>query len=532
MRIAMSRAGWGNALLLACLAATAIALARWQADPWWQAMPGSTRWLAAGLSLLVLAGLWAWALWRRSVPPATADAADFRQGYLLLWASQTGFARQLAEHTAQALAAAGQAAHCLPLDAASLALLPQCRRALFIASTTGEGDPPDHALDTLAALETTALGMLEYAVLALGDSYYQQFCAFGRQLDAALAGQGARPLFARVEVDAGDATALRQWQQQLMQLAGTDVAGWEAPDYQTWQLLARQHVNPGSPGGAVHHLTLRHADAARMQWQPGDIAEVLPGNSDTALARWLAEAGLDGEALVDGAPLVAHLRHARLPPVGDAVPDAAALVAALQPLPQRDYSIASIPAEHSLQLLVREMRDAGGEPGLGSGWLCLHTEVGGTVRLRIRPNPGFHPAAASQPLILIGNGTGIAGLRAHLAWRASQPQAAPVWLLFGERRAASDAHFADDLARWRQAGVLAELDAVFSREGGTQRYVQDALRAQGERLRQWVEAGAVVLVCGSREGMAPAVDAVIAEVLGEAGRDALRAQGRYRRDVY
>jgi sulfite reductase (NADPH) flavoprotein alpha-component len=32
--------------------------------------------------------------------------------------------------------------------------------------------------------------------------------------------------------------------------------------------------------------------------------------------------------------------------------------------------------------------------------------------------------------------------------------------------------------------------------------------------------------------MAPAVDAALADILGEEGRDALRAAGRYRRDVY
>jgi len=39
-------------------------------------------------------------------------------------------------------------------------------------------------------------------------------------------------------------------------------------------------------------------------------------------------------------------------------------------------------------------------------------------------------------------------------------------------------------------------------------------------------------VCGNATGMAPAVDAVLAEVLGEERRDALRTEGRYRRDVY
>ena len=42
----------------------------------------------------------------------------------------------------------------------------------------------------------------------------------------------------------------------------------------------------------------------------------------------------------------------------------------------------------------------------------------------------------------------------------------------------------------------------------------------------------MVMVCGSLKGMAPDVDAVIVQLLGQQGRDALLAEGRYRRDVY
>ena len=80
--------------------------------------------------------------------------------------------------------------------------------------------------------------------------------------------------------------------------------------------------------------------------------------------------------------------------------------------------------------------------------------------------------------------------------------------------------------------MLARLDAVFSRDGGAHRYVQDRLLAEATTLRQWVDDGATILVCGSLRGMAPAVDGVIEQVLGAAGREALLLAGRYRRDVY
>jgi len=133
--------------------------------------------------------------------------------------------------------------------------------------------------------------------------------------------------------------------------------------------------------------------------------------------------------------------------------------------------------------------------------------------------------------VLIGNGTGIAGLRAHLRARIDAG-ARRNWLLFGERHRAHDFHFGDELEQWRRDGGIEHLDTVFSRDGGPHRYVQDLLAAQAGRLRRWVDHGATVLVCGSLQGMAPAVDAVIAQVLGREPKEQLVRERRYRRDVY
>ena len=87
---------------------------------------------------------------------------------------------------------------------------------------------------------------------------------------------------------------------------------------------------------------------------------------------------------------------------------------------------------------------------------------------------------------------------------------------------------------WLDNGHLARLDRVFSRDGAgdAREYVQDRLRASAGALRAWLEQGAIVCVCGSLHGMAAGVDAVLQEVLGQDGVDALLAAGRYRRDVY
>lgn len=133
--------------------------------------------------------------------------------------------------------------------------------------------------------------------------------------------------------------------------------------------------------------------------------------------------------------------------------------------------------------------------------------------------------------MLIGNGTGMAGLRSHLRAR-SRVDAGPNWLIFGERNASCDFHYREEIEAWNASGLLSRLDAVFSRDGHGHRYVQDRLAEAGDQLREWIGRGAAIYVCGSLQGMAGGVDEVLRTVLGSETVDELGADGRYRRDVY
>ncbi|MNY83155.1 Sulfite reductase [NADPH] flavoprotein alpha-component [compost metagenome] len=62
--------------------------------------------------------------------------------------------------------------------------------------------------------------------------------------------------------------------------------------------------------------------------------------------------------------------------------------------------------------------------------------------------------------------------------------------------------------------------------------MQDALRAQGDTVRQWVADSAAIYVCGSLQGMAGGVHDALAGILGADALRRLADDGRYRRDVY
>ena len=461
---------------------------------------------------------------------------------LLAHASQTGFAEELAAATAKLLSDGGAQVTLKSLAEVTADDLAQAGRALFVVSTTGEGDAPDTARRFLRDVmghdtKTGAphLAGLSYGVLALGDSEYARFCAFGRTLDAWLSHHGAAPLFDRVEVDDGDPAALRHWQGQVGLLAGvTDAPDWTRPRYGRWRLAERRRLNPGSLGDAAFHIRLEALDGA-PSWAAGDILEVGPRNHPAEVAALLFRLALDPAAPVvadEGATLAEALSWRRLPhDDAAAATTAQALVDALPPLPHREYSIASLPADGGVELLVRAMRRADGKLGLGSGWLTAHAAQGGEIAARVRTNRSFHGPADDRPLILIGNGTGLAGLRAHLKARAALGHHRN-WLLFGERAQAHDYFHQGEIEAWRAQGVLERLDLAFSRDQARKVYVQHRLIQAADTLRAWVADGAAIYVCGSLEGMSGDVHAALVAVLGAEAVERLADEGRYRRDVY
>jgi sulfite reductase (NADPH) flavoprotein alpha-component len=451
------------------------------------------------------------------VTPADADGVG---GPLCVYASESGHARSLAEQWQQRLQHQGRAAHLLTLNQLTQAPLssssPHGRDIFLFISTTGEGEAPDNGNRFLSRLQDPRSDHERWtcrvAVLALGDRAYPEFCAFGVAVSDALQAAGAERLFEPVLVDNLAPADLQRWQSHLDRVSdytGLSAGLWgdttsitetdgistaavagplsAKPAHTPSVLLRRQCLNHGSPGHRVFELDFQCSDV----WQAGDIARL----------------SLD---------------------------DAAGKIQS------RDYTIASTPSEGHLRLLVREQFQADGQPGLGSGFLCTQLPLQAAARLQVIENTGFHAPDTDVPLILIGNGTGLAGLRAHLQQRFERSSTARHWLIFGERTLAHDALWQTELQQWQAQGLLGRLDLAFSRDidgelqAGhlTRGYVQQVLEQQQQELQHWLQQGAMIYLCGSRAGMASAVDQVLRAVLGDDQVDALDVQGRYRRDVY
>ncbi|MGE4323488.1 MAG: PepSY domain-containing protein [Sphingobium sp.] len=449
-----------------------------------------------------------------------AEAQD--ASIVVAFASQTGTAERFARLTASAL----PGAVVLPIRTLDADRLACTKTLLVVAATYGDGEPPDPARSFTRRMRRPApdLSHLRYAVLALGDREYPDFCAFGHQVDRWLHQAKAERLFDLVEMDGQDEDAQRQWQQQLGGLgARADQPDWAPAPMEPWRLVERRVLNPGSHGAPAWHVVLEPPVPGASCWQAGDILEIAPRQDQRRVMRFAKCAGLD---LTD--TLAAHLSTRILSPGADAE----TTVDALRPLAHREYSIASIAASGRVDLIVRECVAEDGLPGLGSGWLTTGAAIGAIVEARVRSNPGFHaPADLSTPLLLIGNGTGLAGLLAHLREREAEG-GAPIWLFWGERHPDHDAFHREELARLKASGVIARAEFAWSRVDPERAYVQDRIRACAAAMRTFITGGAAIYVCGSIKGMAPAVHAALVDIVGDDVLEAMADSGRYRRDIY
>ncbi|HEM7149822.1 TPA: sulfite reductase flavoprotein subunit alpha [Acinetobacter baumannii] len=455
--------------------------------------------------------------------------------WLITYATQTGVAEQLAWSTATSLQEAHQPVQVKSVQQLTEADLQQHEQILFVISTYGTGEAPDLASNFAKKLLKTNLELqhVKYAVLALGSKEYPDtYCSFGHTVDEWLKNNGAKALFDIIEVDNANPADIQNWNQALVKATKLDLHAVNIEKvFDNWTLQQRDLLNPNSLGQPAYNIELTASHEA--VWQAGDIAEIQPGNSPERINKFLQHHHILKNAVVDSLQVSIEKALWNKDLTGEIEPFANLdhLLEQLPTLPTREYSIASIPSQQVLRLVVRQQYDESGDLGLGSGWLTQHTEINQNVALRIRTNESFHLIDDNRPIICIGNGTGIAGLMSLLHTR-TRHNYTENWLIFGERQRAHDFFYASTIEAWQTMGMLKRLDLAFSRDQEQRVYVQDIIRQNAAELINWIERGAVLYVCGSIDGMASGVDQALIHILGEEQVDELRQQGRYRRDVY
>ena len=565
-----------------------------------------------------------------SAPAAVAEAAPARR-VAVLYASQSGTAEGLARKLAKELKAQGHLPAVSTLVGYTPAALAAESCALIVASTYGDGDAPDGVqpfYEQLCLEHFPRMEKLSYAVFALGDKHYEQFCKFGRDLDAKLTALGANPLCARVDCDVDVDGPFAEWKKAVMARLNDGAMGRAKKTVERTEAApapeAKKAAEP-KPAGAksisretplfapvIEKTNLTHplstkvtlhlafsVEGTGLSYEAGDACGVIPKNNPNLVAEILQNLRFNGNEQVQcgksGATtlhdaLTHHLQVTRLnrkivqeyatrgkctklldllgpeqqkslenyvydrglidllieyPGV---IEDPAELVGLLPKLTPRLYSISSSPAAHAGEVhttvaVVRYKSHNRERGGVCSTLFADHTSVADKLPIYIQPNKKFKlPSNPDAPMIMIGPGTGIAPFRGFLHERRALGHKGRNWLFFGERSAATDYLYREEMEAMRADGHLTRLDTAFSRDQDGKVYVQDRMMENAPMFWEWLQDGASVYVCGDASRMAKDVHAALGTVVEKQGSMSaeaaqeymatLKEQHRYHRDVY
>jgi sulfite reductase (NADPH) flavoprotein alpha-component len=518
----------------------------------------------------------------------------------VVYGTETGNSKKLATELVKKLKELGVQAKLKSTDTYKAKDLKEEEYLFVIVSTHGDGEPPQAAKPFIQILSDAkdSLSKMKFAVLGLGDTSYPLFCQTGIDVDSMLEKLGAERIHELGKCDVDFELVSKPWMTDLIsKLNAISKTATTQVSKQTQTTASK----PNSGGKVVYEGTIvtnlvlndigatkstRHIEiksSLPVDYLPGDSAGFLAYNREDEVNRILGLLQTDRETRVTykGETWMLYdllrkkvsirflpdrviqkyvsLSKKEIPSgkldldvlltlyPSDTKLEIQSIVDILEPIVPRYYSIASSPSAHGeeeVHLTVAEVEIetfTGIKTGFCSGFLSSLNE-GDTVPFFIQRNNSFRLPSPDTDIIMIGPGTGIAPFRSFLFEREQSGGNGKNWLFFGERNFVSDFYYQTELLELMDTGVLHKLNAAFSRDTKEKVYVQDRMGENAEELLKWIQNGAVIYLCGSKDPMSKDVDRKLIEILSErtfdTGKEAsdylkeLEENGRYIKDVY
>ena len=511
----------------------------------------------------------------------------------IAYGTETGNSKRLATEFAAKAKKQGIHAKVQSLDQYRLNDLTKEEYFLAVISTHGDGEPPaaakkfyDHVHNNGFKLEK-----LKYSVLALGDTSYPLFCKAGEDVDQQLNKLGGQRFFPIQKCDIDYETEASEWFEEICKAlnSNSDVPAITEPRITVKKssgkkiykgnLLAHINLNDTGSNKETYHIEIEAEDVA---YQPGDSIGIIPENNKAVVEEIIAITGIDDTANIDYKDelfsvydlLQKKLNITYLPervvkqyaaivekvftiersdlldllkkyPVKDA-DQFTEIIKILEPTAPRLYSIASSPEAHPGEIHITVAKNTfkvNGtiEYGLASEFLS-HFNTSNELPFYIHPNNRFRLPEEDKNIIMIGPGTGIAPFRSFIAERDATGASGKNWLFFGEQHFITDFLYQSEIQNWFETGSLTKVSTAFSRDQQEKIYVQHKMMQHGNEFFEWLQTGAYVYLCGTKDPMSIDVEQTLLDIIEKYGErskedaekylDSLKEDGRYVTDVY
>lgn len=462
-----------------------------------------------------------------------------------------------------------------------------------IISTQGEGEPPMLAKKFYDHIHENELILtqLKFGILALGDSSYPQFCKTGEDIDSRFEILGAERIIPLKKCDIDYEQEAHQWIEHIFEVVTKTSAknpkSVLAPKISTgrkkyWGKVSNIiNLNDITSEKETYHIEIETDEA--ITYQPGDALGIVPFNPKTIVEEIIALTGIDPEKQIKTSKVTAsaeellykHLnisyllkttvaQYAKI--TGHQIPEIRLglldllriypvknaeqfeeVIAILSGQAPRLYSISSSPEAHGdteIHITVAKSEyqiDDQKRNGLCSGFLSEFQE-GNEFEFYIQEAKHFKLPQSDKDIIMIGPGTGIAPFRSFLWERDAVGAEGRNWLFFGDRNFISDFLYQSEIQDFLKTETLTHLDIAFSRDTSQKVYVQHKLEQKAQEVFQWLEAGASLYVCGTKDPMSKDVEETLINIIQNQGKrnqeeariylEELELSGRYAKDVY
>lgn len=547
---------------------------------------------------------------------AVEDISAITSDLTILYGSETGNAEFLASQILDAATESGTRANLMSLDDWAQLQTHEINRLLVVSSTYDNGHMPSNAGSFwawLQRLEPDSLEGLPYAVLAIGDSMYEDFCKAAHDIDDQLMELGAMQVVESVDCDVDfEFTAAEWYPEALEALASVDP--WEQGELKTdvrpeplddshddrfFTAHISAHRRLSGPGSTKKVTHYELAFDEEFEYQPGDSIAVFPQNSEELVDDWLKAFNVAESEIIEVGGVEKPLREAlredfelslplpglvlalaQLRPENETAKDAVNVIqrgdrdtlenwmwdrdvldiirelgcmdvplktvlAELRPLQHRAYSISSSPSSdaNSIHITVSGVEyESHGRThsGVASAFLDRAARNGESFRTKLLEAHEFRLPDNDARMIMIGPGVGVAPFRSFLRHREAVTATGQNWLFFGDREKEHDFLYQAEFEQWQEAGLLGQISLTFSRDQETKHYVHHEMIKRADEIREWLDDGAYIFVCGDKNRMARDVDRALMEIIANGGNSIyagtemakLKAAGRYVKDVY